>query len=280
MKLSQRSYPHPVVGNRDDVPGAAFQAALEMNADKQNIYVDIASQCSSSTINQLLAAGSAKHVLHIECSNTLFRRAFDLPDGTSRVAIPSENLNDAVEINAFVRATRDIPGYAVEGAHPDYSGVTFQVREGDILAVGEGRVFHVESSFDSLRRIGSIMQVEESTEDGDLPMKVDFNGDKIRIILSKSDFKDYKLLKAQESIAAALTSTIVFPVLVEALHFWRSGEAGGEEDSLRWMRALRGRIIALDLEAETDNLILAQKLLELPLRRALVSSRRLAETAL
>jgi hypothetical protein len=121
------------------------------------------------------------------------------------------------------------------------------------------------------------MQVEQSTEDGDLPMKVDFNGDKIRIILSQPDFRDYKVLKSQEGVAAPLTATIVVPVLVEALHFWKSGEAGETDDSLRWMRALRARVAALNLESETDNLIVAQRILELPVRRALVSSRQLAE---
>ena len=111
-------------------------------------------------------------------------------------------------------------------------------------------------------------------------MRVDFNGDKILIVLSKADFKDYKLLKGQEGVSAALTTTIVLPVLVEALHFWKTGEAGTEEDSLRWMRALRSRISVLELESESDNLILAQKLLELPLRRALIASRQLAEAAL
>ena len=277
MKLSQRSYPHPVVGNRDDVPGAAFQAAVEMSSDKENVYVDVAAKCSSSTINQLISEGAAKHVLHVECSNTLFRRAYEFGESSRRVSIPAENLNDAVEVNVFVRALRDSSGYSVDAAHADYGRAKFQLREGDILAVGESYIFHIESSFDSLSRIGSIMQIEEATEDGELPMRVDFNGDKIRIILSKSDFKDYKLLKAQEGLSAALTTTIVLPVLVEALHFWKSGEAGGEEDSLRWMRALRSRITSLELESESDNLLLAQKLLELPLRRALVASRQLAE---
>jgi hypothetical protein len=277
MKLSQRSYPHPVVGNRDDVPGAAFQAAVEMSSDKQNVYIDVTANCSSSTINQLISEGAARHVLHVECSNTLFRRAYEFPEISKRISIPAENLNDSVEVNIFVRAMRDESGYSVDAAHSDYDGATFQIRQGDILAVGEGYVFHIESSFDSLSRIGSIMQIEEATEDGDFPMRVDFNGEKIRIILSKADFKDYKLLKAQEGVAAPLTTTIVLPVLVEALHFWKAGEAGPEEDSLRWMRALRGRISALELDAESDNLILAQKLLELPLRRALVASRQLAE---
>ena len=277
MKLSQRSYPHPVVGNRDDVPGAAFQAAVEMSSDKENVYIDVAAKCSSSTINQLVSHGVAKHVVHVECSNTLFRSAFEFAESSKRISIPVENLNDAVEVNVFVRAMRDVSGYSVDAAHSDYGGAKFQIREGDILAVGEGYIFHIESSFDSLSRIGSIMQIEEAMEDGDLPMRVDFNGDKIRIILAKADFRDYKLLKAQEGVSAALTTTIVLPVLVEALHFWKSGEAGAAEDSLRWMRALRSRIAALELEPESDNLILAQKLLELPLRRALIASRQLAE---
>jgi hypothetical protein len=279
MKLSQRSYPHPVVGNRDDVPGAAFQAAVEMSSDKENVYIDVTANCSSTTINKLMAEGAAKHVLHIECSNTLFRRAYEFPESSKRISIPGENLNDAVEVNIFVRAVRDASGYSVDAAHSDYDGAKFQIRQGDILAVGEGYIFHIESSFDSLSRIGSIMQIEEAAEDGDFPMRVDFNGEKIRIVLSKADFRDYKLLKAQEGVSAPLTTTIVLPVLVEALHFWKSGEAGAEEDSLRWMRALRSRISALELDAESDNLIVAQRLLELPLRRALVASRQLAEAA-
>jgi hypothetical protein len=277
MKLSQRSYPHPVVGNRDDVPGAAFQAAVEMSSDKENVYIDVATKCSSSTINHLLSEGAAKNVLHIECSNTLFRRAYEFTEASKRIAIPVENLNDAVETNVFVRATRNKSGYSVETAHSDYDGAKFDIREGDILAVGEGYIFQIESNFDSLRRIGSIMQIEESRKDGDFPMRVDFNGDKILVVLSRADFKDYKLLKGHEGVSAALTTTIVLPVLVEALHFWKSGEAGAEEDSLRWMRALHSRISALELKSESDNLILAQKLLELPLKRALIASRQLAE---
>ena len=37
MKLSQRSYPHPVVGNADDVQDAAYQATVEMTTDKLGI---------------------------------------------------------------------------------------------------------------------------------------------------------------------------------------------------------------------------------------------------
>ncbi|WCJ58253.1 hypothetical protein NXS98_11000 [Fontisphaera persica] len=279
MKLSQRSYPHPVVGNRDDVPNVAFQAAVEMSSDKQYYYIKLEIKCSSVTINQMLINEEAKYVLHVECSNTLFRKAFMFSKSQHRISIPADCLYNTVEVNVFVCSCIDNSGYSVEGAHQEYEDATFQIRLGDILAVAEGYEFNIEDSFDSTRRIGSIMQIEEAREEGDLPMRVDFNADKIRIILSKSDFGDYKLLKAQEGVSSALTATIVLPALVEALHCCKAEEAGQRDDSLRWMRLLRKRITLLNLESETDNLVLAQKLLELPLRRALTASKQVLEAA-
>lgn len=277
MKLSQRSYPHPVLGNRDDVPGAAFQATVEMSSDKEQIYLDVVTTCSSVTINELIADRCAGITLYVECSNTLFRRSYELTNTTSRISIPSENLNDDVEVLVFVRAVRDLSTYSIDGAHEDYNGTKFHVREGDILAVSEGYVFQIESAYDSLRSVSSIMQVEEAKEDGDLPLRVDYNAEKIRIVLSKSDFKDYKMLKNQEGISSALTATIVVPVLVEALHVLDGEESGDDGDRPRWMRALRSRIVSLNLDSERDMLVLAQRLLELPLKRALVASKQAAE---
>lgn len=278
MKLSARSYPHPVLGNRDDVPNAAFQATLEMTADKQSIYVAAEIACSCDVLNSLLATGDVAFVMHVECSNTLFRRAYDFRETPHRIAIPVDNLNDAVEVNVFMRAVNRIPAYRIPEAHPDYGDATFDVRRGDILAVAEGLVFHIESSFDSLSRIGSIMQITASEKDGDIPMEPDFVHDKIVIFLSKSDFADYKVLKRHEGVAGPLTTTIVLPVLVEALHVLNEDNEG-IDDTRRWVRALTRRIESLNLVKETQPILLAQKLLELPVKRALSSSRMLAEAS-
>jgi hypothetical protein len=278
MRLSARSYPHPVLGNRDDVPGAAFQATIEMTSDRQSVYLQTDTACSCEALNAHLADGRAKRVLHVECSNTLFRRAYEFGDAQHRISIPADNLNDAVEVNVFVRAADRIPEYSVPEAHPDYAGAIFDVRRGDILAVGEGQVFHIESSFDSLSRIGSIMQISETPKDGDLPMEPTFDQDKIVIFLSKSDFADYKILKLNENVRGPLTTTIVLPVLVEALHILRE-DSEGIDDHRRWVRALSRRLESLDHSTEMQPLYLAQRLLELPVKRALSCSRTLAEWA-
>lgn len=279
MRLSRRSYPHPVVGNLDDVPGAAFQATVEMSVDKDNIYLDASIQNSSATIRHLVETARAAYAVHVECTNTLFRRVTEFREESKRIAVRGDQLNDAVEVNVFVVATQDASGYIVDKAHPDYEGSAFDVKKGDILAVGEGRVFVVESSFDVLGRIGSIMQIDVAAEDGDLPMQVETNGEKIRIVLSKEDFKAYKEMRPNEALSSVLTTAIVVPALLETLHYIDSGEGGEALEALRWYRVLARRIEALGLKDEPDNLKKAQKLLELPVKRALVTARNLAEAS-
>jgi hypothetical protein len=66
--------------------------------------------------------------------------------------------------------------------------------------------------------------------------------------------------------------------LVEALHVLKE-ESDGMDDTRRWVRALARRIEDVGLNAEMQPLLLAQSLLELPVKRALSSSRMLAEAS-
>lgn len=274
MRLSSRSYPYPVVGNRDDVPGAAFQAILEMASDRLAVYLDAQVKCSSKTINDLLKRGDACFVVHVECSNTLYRKAFEFDEESCRIQIPSDNLNDAVEVNVFTRAKKNLSGYRVDKAHSDYGSVVFNVEKGDILALGESHVFYVEAPFDALSPIGSIMQITETHKDGDQPMQVDYGGQKILIALSKKDFEDYKRLKTTEGVFIALTMGIVLPVLVDAIYLLQKSV---EDDDLRWVRNLKRRIDGVEMKLDDDPLEIAQRILELPLKRTLTSARKLAE---
>jgi|SRR5579862_5497548 len=276
MRLRNRSFPHPVVGNLDDVPGAKFQADREMTTDKQNIYIDVEVVSSNNTINDLISAGKAAYVVHVECSNTLFRRAYEFSSATHRIAISMDDLNGPVEVNTFARSRRPMNAYKVQKAHADYESAAFTIAVGDILAVAEGEVFYIESDFDALKNIGSIIEIRESDNQGDHPMRAQFDSEKIVIFLCKADFALYKELRANEAVTAALSGLIVLPALTEALRLLQDGE----EDDTRWRQRLRFRVESLDLDLENgEPLELAQKLLELPLKRALLSTKSLAENA-
>jgi len=275
MRLSERSYPHPVVGNRDDVPGAAFQAAVVATSDKENFYIDVKIECSSEAVRSLVREKRATYIAHVECSNTLYRQAFRFHEDRHQITIPGSRLFDKFEVNVMACAVAKVPGYTVSGAHSDYGDSMFDLAEGDIIAVADGEEFLAEFE-DSLARIGSIMQVDESPVDADGPLTVDWNGKRIAIILSKRDFATYNLLKGLEPIGSTLASTIVLPVLMQALREVKNAESGLA--GCRWHDILQHRLKKLAvLGSDFDELEVAQQLLELPIKRALASARALQE---
>ena len=101
-------------------------------------------------------------------------------------------------------------------------------------------------------------------------MKVDYNSEKIRILLCKNDFKTYSKLKTVPTLTSHLTTTIVLPVLLEALHYVADDNQGLQ--AYKWYRNLERRIEVLDLQSEQDVSAKAQKLLDMPIRRALAAA--------
>ena len=182
MKLSQRSFPHPVVGNRDDTPGVAFQATIEVSTDKQTVFIDVTLDTSSKVLKKYIDNSSAIYVLHVECSNTLYRNAFKFSESTKRLSIPSDNLSDSVDINVFCCANKNISSYIVDGAHSDYGTNTFDILSGEILAISDGFSFIIDNKYDVLKRIDSIMVIQQANEAGDRPVLLQLSFEKIIII--------------------------------------------------------------------------------------------------
>lgn len=278
MKLSNRSYPHPVVGNivngSPDVPGAQFQVAVNPVPDAQNVYLEVSPSCSSSILEKLIADSKAKLVVHVECSNTVYRKAFVFGSLENlRFGIQVDQLNGNVDVNVFVVAMVDISNYIVDGANSDYDGVVFDLRKGDVLAIAAPSSFEIIPGIDTLKNIGSIMQIHASKSEGDRPMQVQYGKEKIVVILSKPDFKKFRLLQSLEVAKGPLATIVTLPALMHALQHLQDNPADFEDDDASlWIRVLRRKLEELNLKPEMDKLEIAQKILELPIRRALVDS--------
>lgn len=276
MKFSRRSFPHPVVGNEDDVEGAAFQAAISVHNDRLNYFIKVNIQCSSTTIAKFLKKGDVVYMMHVECGNTLYRSAMEFTEDEHEFMIPGENLNSTVEVNVIAQAKKDIAKYRVDKAHSDYGDATFPVTAGDILAVSEGSTFDADINFDMLKSMSSIMEIKKLGDAGDAPMAIDLTDEKINIYLSHVDFENYKIIRGHKVLAASLIATLVLPALVEALTTLQ-GDPSDVED-MRWCRCLKRRIEHAGASLETNPLKLAQDLLELPIKRAFMSARTRLES--
>ncbi len=280
MKLLNRSYPHPVVGNivngSPDVPGAQFQAPISQSADRQQIYLEITPVCSSAVLCEMMENETAKMVLHVECSNTVYRKAFTFSSlQEQNFGIRADLLNGAVEVNVFIVAAKDLYGYQVDGASDDYGNAAFALKKGDVLAVSPPFHFEVIPGQDALKNVGAIMQIHASQSEGDLPMQIQYGRDKIIVVLSKPDFRNFRLLQRSDIAKGLLAATVTLPALMHALYYLQENSSEYEEDNPPlWVRVLRRRIEYLGLSLEMDKLEIAQKILELPVRRALVDSHK------
>jgi hypothetical protein len=276
MKFSPRSLPHPVLNNGDDIVGFGFQTNFEVAVDKQNYYLKVSFDLSHPGLLALIQEQQAQYVVHVECGASFYRKRFSLSESSDTIKIGADFLRDRVEVNFFICAIAPLSAYLPKGAHPDYGSTSFTIRKGDILATAEGRTFDAEKDYDALKKVSSIMIIRESPTLDAGPFVVDFTRERIEIILSKEDYRAYSLLKTNPKLAAALTGTIVLPVLLDAINCVESGKEADLE-GCRWFRNLENRLE--DLKNEGSNLVKAQKLLEQPLQRTLANLREFAQNA-
>lgn len=281
MRLSRRSYPHPVVGNQDDVPRAAFQSSVEFSMDKDNLYIDVSAKCSSTTVMGMIDARKACYVLHVECGYTLFRKSWLFESGNFRHAVSLNDLCGTIEVNIAVCATQSITDYTMDGAHPDYENALFQIVPGDFLAIGDTLLQDIVPNYETLGKIGSIMEIHASTKDGDQPVEYLLGEEKIQIVLSQRDFAEYGQAKANPEMLGLLMCSVVVPVLMEAIRqIQPASDEQDNDESFRWKRILRARIDGLGEQAiSREPFLLAQQLLELPVKRALASAVKILENA-
>src|SRR5258708_29681578 len=108
MKVLPRSFPHPVIGNKDDVPAAVFTVKTEVKSDVRNYRIELEVELQNPTLEELIQSGKARYITHVECSNTALRKAYSFSEKNYVVVIPKEEINGNVEINTFACACKTI----------------------------------------------------------------------------------------------------------------------------------------------------------------------------
>lgn len=272
MKAKNISYPYPVLGNDDDVEGK-LDASFKHMLKRDNIVLKSRFSLQNKTLEKLIKERKAIYTVEIECPSTFYRKLFSTYEPEADFVLPSTVVREHVSVGFFIRATETMPKYEIVGCHPDYEGFKFDVGPGDVLALGGYTSFIAEKDFDPMQpAVSSLIAIKQGTKDAG-PMEIDYSQNKIFIKLSRKDHKNYSQIKNRTTIAGVLHSSIVLPVLTDAI---RLVVANDEETQDRhWY--LRLEVILRQQElAEQDPIISAQKILRGPIERCLAG---LVETA-
>lgn len=263
MKVNAKSYPHPVLGNGDDL-GGSFKVELPYELGRDEIVLNPTFYLKNQAIEDLLKKEKASFIAEVECRSTFYRKSFSTRKQIDRFSIPAKALRERVSVGFYVCADQDIKGYKPSEPHPDYEGSLFDVEAGDVLAVGGFCSFIAHKSFDPLRPpVSSFMSIREgSHHEG--PMQIDYETEKITVVLSKDDWKNYLEVRGQKGAEGILHGAIVLPVLVDAVHQVQNGNT--DYDGMAWYGRLEAILDAKGL-SEKDAFESAQKILDNPAAR-------------
>lgn len=264
MKIINQSFPHPVLGIRDDIQGK-FEADLNWSCDRAYFYLYPVFNLQNDTIEKLIREDSAAYVVHIECANTFFRESFLFTNRSPEFKINADELRDKVDISFFISATKPLDDYKNSTVHEDYEGQVFHLEKGDILAYGGDTNFLAVKNYESLKAVSSIMIINKG--DNNLT-KVNFDKDKIELSLSKENFQIYNDNKNIEHFRNFFHTSLVLPVLYKALDFIAKDDA--DLKNCKWFNVLKTRIDDESLSiAEDDekNFEIIQKLFGNPYDR-------------
>jgi len=261
MAIGSLSFPHPVLGNGDDVSvGDTNALGVGYTITDEVVALEASGLRSGNAyIDELIDGGLASWVLRVACNRTYYRRTFRTTGPTWSSTIPGQELEGRVQIETGVVAASPLPGYAPLGMHSDYSGTVFDLEVGELLVLGPTFTFTVDKVYDALKApVASLMRVREGNHQVG-GFEVTYDDDHIDIRLSKADWREYAAIR--DRVGPLLHSALVLPVLAEAIRRL------GEHDDTIWGGRLSALLDSRGLR-RSEPLIAAQQLLDSPLTRA------------
>lgn len=259
MPLNSISYPHPVLGNGDDIAGGVMEPVIEYSITDEAIRLHVNNLSTGhSSVDMLIDSEHAQWQIRVKCARTYMRENFVVSGPEWTKTLSGTDYEGIVKIETQVLAVNDIEDYSPTGAHADYGDEVFQIKTGELLAIGPIFSFHIDKVFDPLKApVASLLKVKEGEHDTG-PFQLDLDDDMIFVKLSKADWQEYAGIR--DRVPALLHSAIVMPVLATAIT-----ELNKYEGTL-WAGRLRDLIERKEIDI-SHPLTAAQELLGSPLKR-------------
>ena len=264
-----KAYPHPVLRpGSTDYPHAEFQVELEIGRIEGTTAVRVSAEfdLSDPDLLRLIEDEAAQYVLFVKATATHDRSAHHSWTPLIEQDFPTGTLAGRTEVRGLLVAVRDLPGFAADGWHDDYAGMTFDISAGDVLADDEPKEYWIDNAEEA--SVGSIFAIDAQQGLPDGRWRCHLDGERVTLRMAVTDYQ--RFMDARERVngtadVAYIMNAVYLPALV---HVLQEADRGEEEYAdCRWYRSLNARLEECErpaLGAGQDRLDDAQRLLEQP----------------
>lgn len=286
MQIRNKIFPYPILNNDrvySNFIDASFEIVFEPSEEETAYKLKgLHFSTDSDFINKLFDNKKIEIILVIECSATVFRKAFKISRTPQDITLRKVDFTEKVEISMFACATETFKMQSSE-FDEDYQGIEFEIEKYDILCANDGfnvRFKHDESEGNLVKSIFSVVPSDSISED-----TYDINcemGKKITIALSEEEYKNFKIVNTVPLYREVVFNMLLVPSLIQALSLCikavQDNSIDLEELGARyiWFRSIQasyvrlyGKELTIDELRNTSPILLAQQLLGNPLGQAL-----------
>jgi hypothetical protein len=246
MAKQRGSFPHPVVDATErDVVGSRFQVidGVSREATQENCVVHFEIECTDNDLNRLMKEGRAGVRVRVSCSATLRNvllepaKTMDAGQATKwALTLPQKNYSGEVECEVLVVALQPLSGFSFANQHADYAGAAFEIRKGEVLALGGKASFDIAKWFDPMNPPITSFLIVRLNDDPESDLEIELGNEVIEVKLPP---KAYPVLpKYQVELKELLYSVVVAPALTHALTEMKREGAEAEYGESAWYTSL------------------------------------------
>lgn len=219
------SFPHPVLGNEDDISGE-FNISFDINRNENRkiVFENISVEIINAYINQQIEKGKATWFIKIYCSSTL--KTWMLT-GSDKFEINEDDVANKIEVQFFIITQSEISDYSHTSFNSQYSGEVFSLNKNEVIGIS-GKVTIPIPKVNEKLGLGNIFKFNYHEQSK--PIEFEYHHDKI--------FINYPVTKKGEHPPNMLFSTspwaayniFIVPALAEALTYIDNEP----EDASKW----------------------------------------------
>ena len=275
----RKAFPYPVLRiSSSDYQSGSFdiQPDIHRIANSTELRLEVTFVQDCVELDKLLEQNKAKFALVVSSPITFFRTAICDSNREIVQQFESGKLAGRVTLNPYLVATTSIDSFYCDDWHEDYSGMSFNISMGSVLAIGEPHVFHIDIAEES--SVASIFRFDEvqTLEKGLWNCRYSADENQVAICLSTDDYRRVLPVRVDASTGDAnenLLNGIYFPALVWLLQELDQLTVNGGADEFtecRWYRSLQQKLEDMKCKSfgkGTERLKDAQKIFEMPFGR-------------
>lgn len=275
MSQNNLAYPYPVLtAYSDDVQPALVAQNVqvgEMQVINNDYVLPLTLILEDQRLLQLIAEGKAEYMFDVNCPASLYRFCINSSHNEEKIVFPFKRVSGVAKIRPYVIAKTAF-SYQNPAFHPDYGNESFEIEEGDVLAIFNVVTYDFEINYNLLKAFSSIMFIRKADDENEKDIRYLMDEPKIVIILPVDKFNKYNQFKADPQYTSAVHASLAQNALLAVL--MQTNWTDEDPQEPLWKRTIRYRVTHeeelmpyKDLNNQENLVMIAQKLLGDPIQR-------------